>query len=210
MSVPMFPKVKSPFIRESRGGRYVVTSQIEPGYDWVFEDPRTAAVDKLHGSNVCVEIDRGRICNVYNRTQHLMEAPELRSDYKGHTARYLQGILQAADWGYLKPYMNDRHLVFGEMCGPTVNGNIHGLDTHVFVPFDYLRGKCAWKSWHDSRYPKTFEAISEWFKELPSLYAKRKGESGSLAEGLVFWNPEYGMAKLRRDMWDWYEGPEHG
>lgn len=49
-----FPKVKSPFVRETIGGHYVVTPNIEPGYQWVFEDDGVMAMDKLHGTNVCV------------------------------------------------------------------------------------------------------------------------------------------------------------
>jgi hypothetical protein len=31
-----------------------------------------------------------------------------------------------------------------------------------------------------------------------------------LAEGLVFCHPDGRMAKLRRDMFDWYKVPRHG
>ena len=43
-----FKKIKSPFIRaHNERGEYIVTPEIEPGYEWIFEDG-VRAVDKLH------------------------------------------------------------------------------------------------------------------------------------------------------------------
>ena len=68
----------------------------------------------------------------------------------------------------------------------------------------------AYTCW--GKYPKTFESMSEWFKELMPLYALRtngKDEVCPFVEGIVFTHPDGRMAKLRRDMFDWYEGRRH-
>jgi hypothetical protein len=65
----------------------------------------------------------------------------------------------------------------------------------------------TYKSW--GKYPKDFNTISEWFKELMPLYAMRKADSKGFVEGIVFTHPDGRMAKLRRDMFDWYKGPRH-
>jgi hypothetical protein len=45
-----FPKLESPFQRENKNGEYVVTPNINPGYEWVFNDVENVkAVEKLHG-----------------------------------------------------------------------------------------------------------------------------------------------------------------
>ena len=38
MKVRDMPKLESPFIRKMINNRYVVTPEINPGYEWVFED----------------------------------------------------------------------------------------------------------------------------------------------------------------------------
>lgn len=80
-----FPKVHCPFIRQTfnvdkedfkRCGNklqlrepkaYLVVNKINPGYEWVFEDPETIAVEKLDGSNVKILTEKGRLMAVQNR-----------------------------------------------------------------------------------------------------------------------------------------------
>ena len=68
--LPDYPKLHSPFIRKTfevnkeDWGKYgralqlrspdvrLVINEINPGYEWVFEDKNTIAVEKLDGSNV--------------------------------------------------------------------------------------------------------------------------------------------------------------
>jgi hypothetical protein len=47
------PKIESPFIRKEINNRYILTQDISPGYEWVFEDKDVMAIEKLHGTNVC-------------------------------------------------------------------------------------------------------------------------------------------------------------
>ena len=50
------PKLESPFVRTLLpNGDYIVTPEISPGYEWVFEDESVMAIEKLHGTNVSVE-----------------------------------------------------------------------------------------------------------------------------------------------------------
>ena len=62
--------------------------------------------------------------------------------------------------------------------------------------------------------------MSTLFKGLWSLYKRKQGIKGEVteeshfeetmaAEGIIFYSPEGRMAKLRRDMFDWYQGRRH-
>lgn len=193
-----FPKLQSPFVRKMVEGHYVVTNEIAEGYEWVFDDPRVCAVDKLHGTNVCVIINNDVVEAVHNRSQSLMDMPLIDMSMKAMAKNALEGIINNQSW-----IKGRTGRVYGELIGPKINGNLHEVDNYKFVPFDGLKEKCAWHSWHKEEYPKTFEAISEWFREIPSLYSKRHGKD-VLAEGLVFHHPDGRMAKLRRDMFSWF------
>lgn len=199
-----FPKIKSPFVRTMIDGRYLATPQIEDGYEWVFEDAGVLAVDKLDGSNFCICIKDGVVTSIDNRDHRIFHSPQLDLKCTGFASMALEGIINNRD---LLRTMEGR--VYGELVGPKINGNIHCLDRHLFVPFDYLKTSCHWKSWVRGDYPKDFDTISEWFKELPSLFTRRKTNRLELAEGLVFYHPDGRMAKLRRSMWSWFEGTEH-
>lgn len=204
-----FPKIKSPFKRtHNEKGEYVVIPEIEEGYEWIFEDG-VRAVDKLHGTNICVHFHNGQVVAVDNRTTRILELPiEIHSKNVGRKSRFLMGILNAADKGWLEPFENGR--VYGELIGPDINTNLHEVDYPLFVPFPYLLDRCHWKSWVKNKYPKTFDSISTWFKEIHSLFSEKNVKKQIPAEGLIFYHPDGRMAKLRRDMFDWYDGPRHG
>lgn len=202
-----FPKIKSPFVREKIDGKYVVTPEIAEGFEWVFDDAGVKAVDKLHGTNICVRVVAGRINSIDNRTTRVMNAPAIEINQNAGHARMLSGVIYAIDKGYFKGKGDGRY--YGELIAPEINGNLHGAGRPVFVPFDYLEWRCHWKSWINGKYPKTFESISDWFKELPSLYSQRAFHLDTPAEGVIFLHPDGRRAKLRRDMFDWYEGERH-
>ncbi|MBS0655211.1 MAG: hypothetical protein JSR46_05500 [Verrucomicrobia bacterium] len=204
-----FQKIKSPFKRvTNERGHYVVTPEIEEGYEWVFENG-VRAVDKLHGTNICVNFRDGQVIAVDNRTTRILQYPiEIPNRPSGNKSRFLLGILHAAERGWLESFDNGR--IFGELIGPEINTNLHEAHHSLFVPFSYLYDRCHWKSWVSNKYPKTYDSISDWFKTLTSLFTERVFKKQVLAEGLVFCHPDGRMAKLRRDMFDWYEGPRHG
>ena len=79
------------------------------------------------------------------------------------------------------------------------------------MPFSYLARKCHWRSWIKNQYPKDFESLANWFKDLPSLFNQVQHLEDIKAEGLVFYHPDgRRQAKLRRDMFDWFKGGGHG
>src|SRR3990167_1590991 len=153
------PKLESPFVRkENEKGEYVVTPEINPGYEWVFQDESVLAIEKLHGTNVSVIIEDAMVKSVWNRTERL----PFFNKGKRHV---MDGLLESYERGYLE--LDDGQW-FGELIGPKVNGNPYKLDKHVWIPFaTYAKEHLAYKSW--GRYPKTFESISEWFKDLQPL-----------------------------------------
>lgn len=201
------PKLHSPFVREMINGKYIVIDKINEGYEWVFNDTSVIATEKLDGTNVSILIDDGIIKSVWNRTE--------RVPFFNKGKQYIiNGIQEAYSRGYLDFLSDGQH--FGELIGVKVNGNRHQVKDHIFLPFEsYVKKNLVYESWN--KYPKDFESISKWFKEsLFSLYACRvKGCNGipveqrSKPEGIVFVHPDGRMAKLRRDMFDWFEGKSH-
>jgi len=65
------PKLESPFVREVVDGNYIVTDKIVEGFEWVFEDESVMAIEKLHGTNVSIEIKDGVIVGTWNRTERI-------------------------------------------------------------------------------------------------------------------------------------------
>jgi hypothetical protein len=193
------PKIQSPFRRETRDGAYIVTPTIEPGFEWVFEDPAVLAIEKLDGTNVSVVMREGRLEALANR-KNLIASDTLDVN------RFIQGVRNWIDRGNTLP-VDGQH--FGELMGPHIQQNFLELDRPIWFPFDYLKEKASYRSYH--KYPKTFENISAWFKDgLFSLMYQRFHTSVKRPpEGVVFWHPSKGWAKLRRDMFDWWDGPRH-
>lgn len=202
------PKLHSPFVREDNDkGEYVVTPKVEEGFEWVLEDDSVEAVEKLHGTNVSVVIENGYITSVFNRTGRV---PAYNKSKQYITKAVLNSMkrkytdLRDGQW-------------FGEVVGPKLQGNPYQLDKHLWIPFKkYSQEKLVYKSWGD--YPKTFESISQWFKDglIPLFYCREHGvsfqeaeEADAYCEGIVFTHPDGRMAKLRRDMFDWFKGRRH-
>ena len=195
-----FPKIHSPFIRKTINEKYLVTSEIDPKYKWVFEEI-TFATDKIDGTNISIKVKNGKIESVYNRTnEKFIFNVQEQTKWEGAC---LEGIAKAIQKGWLKNFQDGYY--YGELIGEIFNTNHHQLQGHLFVPFEYLRQHCFWKTWTQNKYPKDFNTISEWFKDLPSLFNQRLKLPEIKAEGLVFYNLDgTKMAKLRRDMFDWY------
>jgi len=185
-------KLKSPFVRKEINGNYIVTDEIEEGYEWVFEDETTMAIEKLHGTNVSILIQDGQVTGVWNRTERI----PFFNKGKQHI---IIGILESFTRGYMEFLPDGQH--FGELIGPKVNGNPYNLEQNIWIPFEsYGQKHLKYKSW--GKYPKDFKTISEWFKELMPLYALRLGQKEGFVEGIVFTHPDGRMAKLRCDMFN--------
>ena len=198
-----FPKIHSPFIREESKQGYNVTDKIDPDYSWVFKEKGVIATDKIDGTNVGIRIEKGNIIRIFNRTQEKFIFNVNQTKWEGAC---MEGVAKAIQRGWMRYEDGD---VYGELIGELFNGNRHQVKGNLFVPFNYLKDKCSWHSWVQNKYPKDFETISEWFKELPSLFNQRINLPGIMAEGLVFYRQNGEMAKLRRDMYDWHSGIGH-
>lgn len=195
------PKIESPFVREMIDGVCIVTPEIAEDCEWVFEDDRTMAIEKLHGTNVSILLQNGVITNAWNRTERIF--------FFNRGKRFIiEGLYNSFERGYMEFLVDGQY--FGELIGPKVNKNPYKLKEHRWIPFEtYAQEHLRYKSW--GKYPKTFEAISEWFKELISLYSLMTGnKENGFAEGVVFTHPDGRMAKLRRDMFDGYKGYRYG
>lgn len=197
-----YPKISSPFVRKMIDGKYLAIDEIEPGFEWVFEDEGVHAVDKLHGTNICLIFVDGILQSIDNRATRIFDKPCISANLKTNEARMIEGVINAFERKWIDKHFTGR--MYGELVGPTINGNIHHLVKHYFVPFDYLISHCHWKSWIANKYPKTFDSIQTWFKDLPSLFTKKMTKETQLAEGLVFYHPDgIRKAKLRRDMFNY-------
>lgn len=206
MKIRDMPKLDSPFLRVyDKDNNFLVISQINPGYEWVFEDPDVICTEKLDGTNVSVVIQNGHIESIWNRTERL----PFFNKGKSHI---IKGILESFERGYLE--LPDGQY-FGELIGKKLQGNPYKIDGHLWLPFaTYAQDHLKYKSW--GKYPKDYETISRWFKDdIFSLYmARTQSKHGKMyktfPEGVVFVQPSTGkMAKLRRDMFDWFAGPRH-
>ena len=193
------PKLESPFIRKMINGIYVVTPEINPDYQWVFDEPATEAIEKLDGTNVSLVIENSKVIKILNRTTEL-------EIFGG--SPIIPSIFNTAErWGLPK----EDGQYFGESVGDKIQANPLKIKERLWVPFYRAKQSLAYHSWH--KHPKTFENISLWFKNyLFSLAHQKYGEKDEkiLAEGVVFYHPDgIRMAKLRRDMFDWYTGVRH-
>ena len=218
-----FPKLYCPFIRQTfrvdrddfhKLGRklqlrkpevYLVVDRVNPGYEWVFDDPETFAVEKLDGTNVKIKTEKGRLVAFQNR-KNVIDPLQIIS---GKTF-LIEGLFRSIGKGYVKPDGEQA----GELIGPKVNENIYKLDFHEWYPFEKAITDLRYKSFHE--HDRNFDNWSSWFKDwLHSRYftklASKRGSSEKVfAEGVVFYNlkrkeeNKLWMAKLRRDMFPWY------
>ena len=217
-----FPKIECPFVRKKfkvniddwkKNGKklqirmpevYLVTPEINPAYEWVFEDD-TIAVEKLDGTNVKLLTENGRLTSLYNRKNPIDPLQIM----KGKTF-IIEGVFRAIQKGYIEK----DGVQAGEVIGPKLQGNPYQLDHHIWYPFSKAIKHLAYRSFHE--HEKTFDNWSDWFKNylVSRFAAKRKSKDKQyneiMAEGVVFYNlrrkeeGEIYRAKLRRDMFDWY------
>jgi hypothetical protein len=218
-----FPKIQCPFIRQTfpvdkedwkkHGSKiclkapevYLVVDRINPDYEWVFEDSETIAVEKLNGTNIKILTENGRLVAVQNR-KNVIDPLQIM---KGKLF-IMEGIFRSV----AKEYIKDNCEQAGELIGPKVQANPYKLEMHEWYPFELAIANLRYKSFHE--HERNFDNWSSWFKDgLASRYfTKRASKLGLdekvMAEGVVFYNLKRKaegktyMAKLRRDMFDWY------
>lgn len=215
-----FPKVECPFVRKTfsvnkedfkkYGSKhqlrtpevYLVVDEINPGFEWVLDDPDTIAVEKLDGTNVKLKTENGRLQALQNR-KNVIDPLQIM---KGK-AFIVEGVFTAIQKGYVEDNVEQA----GEVIGPKLQGNPLQLDNHIWYPFEKAIKHLKYKSFHE--HERTLENFNLWFKDhLKSLHhSKRVGyDNAVFAEGVIFYNlkrkaenKSY-MAKLRRDMFEWY------
>jgi len=213
-----FPKIECPFIRKTfevnkndykKYGRelelrtpevYLVINEINPGYEWVFEDEDVIASEKLNGTNVKLETEDGRLTSLMNR-KNLIDPLQIM---KGKTF-IIEGIFRAIQKGYIEENGEQA----GEVIGPKLQGNPYNLDNHIWYPFTKAVEHLSYRSFYE--HDRTFDNWSDWFKDyLISRFAAKRGEKNVMAEGIVFYSLKRKaegktyMAKLRRNMFDWF------
>lgn len=189
------PKLESPFLRE--GSEYLVTDKINPGYEWVFEDEGVTCQEKLDGTNVSIVVENGQVTSVWNRENKM----DLLSK---------NPVMEAVRNSYEKGYCNFTDgQYFGEAVGDRIQGNPYKLKEAIWLPYKtYFAKHLTYNTW--GKYPKDFKTISEWFEHgLFPLFSASKGDKDGFVEGVVFHHPDGRMAKLRRDMFSWYQGKRH-
>ena len=213
-----FPKLHCPFIRKDfdvsnddwkKLGRklmlrqskaYLVVDEVNPGYEWVFDDKDTIAVEKLDGTNIKLTTENGRLTELQNR-KNVIDPLQI---IKGK-AFLVEGVFTAIQKGYVE--MNGEQA--GELIGPKLQSNPYKLTSHLWYPFEKAVKHLCYRSFHE--YECNYENLSFWFREFlfSRFYAKRNKDN-VLAEGVVFYNlrrkaeGKIWMAKLRRDMFPWY------
>jgi len=213
-----FPKIECPFIRKTfevnkdnwkKYGRelelrqpevYLVTNEINPGYEWVFEDKDVIASEKLNGTNVKLETEDGRLVSLMNR-KNMIDPLQIM---KGKTF-IIEGIFRAIQKGYIEENGEQA----GEVIGPKVQGNPYNLNNHLWYPFPKAVKHLSYRSFYE--HDRTFDNWSDWFKDhLISRFAAKLGEKNVMAEGIVFYSLKRKaegktyIAKLRRNMFDWF------
>jgi hypothetical protein len=232
-----FPKIQCPFIRKkipiggSVGAQYVrdygrlstlpqqdlylVVDQVNPGYEWVFEDKDTIAVEKLDGTNVKLKTENGRLVALQNRLNVIDPMQVLKGNVP-----IIEGVFTSIQKGYVE----DNKEQVGELIGPKLQGNPYSLDSHIWFPFEKAITSLKYTSFH--KHERNYDNFRSWFRRLRSLFFIKYNKSISgasrtdlvwgapYAEGIIFYNlrrKEEGkvyMAKLRLDMFDWYYGFE--
>jgi hypothetical protein len=220
VSVLDFPKLESPFKRETINGVYQVVPKLKSEFEWIFSE-NVLAVDKLHGTNVSVLIQGHNIENIYNRIAKI--------DLWRSGEWFYEGVKNSIRLGNFCPDSLPDGQYFGELIGPKINANPYNLDKHCWVPFEYLKAHSYYKFWNEIVVKETqnlneqekFDYVSKMFKCLWSIYKRQRGIKGEVnektvfenslaAEGIVFYNTKTNaMCKLRRDMFSWYEGKRH-
>jgi len=223
-----FPKIYCPFIRQTfqvkkddyrkKGNQfqlrepevYLVVNRVNPGYEWVFDDEDTIAVEKLDGTNIKIKTEKGRLVALQNRKNQIDPLQIIRGQ-----VHLLESVINSAVKSWVQPDGEQA----GECIGPKLQGNPLKLDRHLWYPFDRAISTLSYRSFHE--HEKTFENLSSWFKDFlfSRLFTKMASKTGSqekvFAEGVVFYNlkrraqEKTWRAKLRRDMFHWfYDGIE--
>lgn len=229
-----FPKIESPFERTyNQYGRFTVDNHVKDDYRWVFgRAAEVECVEKLDGINCAVQLNDGDVVDVATRRDDrgMNRVLTYGSTEHHHIVRGVQnavrrGLLEDLGEGWFS----------GEVVGPKVQGNPHNVEEHIFAPFDWLRERCQYKSYgkYSTEYGAISDWFEGNLFSLFHCYlngaspAEASVSNGVFVEGVVFVHPEFegplrlenidtretdeykalatNLAKLRREMFSWYE-----
>ena len=174
------PKIPSPFEREMISGKYILVPKLKKEFQWIFSE-ECSAIEKLDGSNISIVTGDNTIKHIFNRMKKI-------DIWAKGGPRFAEGIQEAIRRNYLNLKKHSYKHIFGELVGPSFNGNPYKLDKHLWFPFYYLRERYEYKFWKDvikecegKTDNEKFLVVEEVFKELWSLMKRKFWGSSSVS-----------------------------
>ena len=169
-------KIPTIFMRDFDGDPSRVTRQPHPECDWVFAG-EGEATRKFDGT--CCLYDG----NWWKRREvkpGKPVPPDFREeDHDGKTGKRMGWVpVDATDKWHVEAINAAGQVAPGtyELCGPKVQGNPEGLDSHVLISHETAERLEA---------PRDFDGLKIWLETIPH-------------EGVVFHHPDGRMAKIKR------------
>lgn len=202
-------KLQSPYKREPREingkNHYVVKEDIDLDYMWVFEDPEVYAMEKLDGTNVSIMKCDGQLYEVWNRKNLVSKLIPSAGEDDWDNAKDFNHVIEGVKYSLEEVRKCPDGQSFGELIGLGIQKNPMDIPDKRWVSFNtFGKDNLVYDEWKDVE--KNFSAISEFMKNLKSKYYALNHEGKEeYAEGIILYRPSTGeMAKLRRDMYDWW------
>lgn len=211
MNIKDFPKIESPFEREENEFGYVIIPKFKREFNWILNKDLVIPTEKFDGTNVSVVVQEGKIARIMNRMSII--------DIWKSKEWFYNGIRRAIEESKFTPDLLSDGQYFGELIGPSINGNPLNLDKPLWIPFDYIKTHYYFKfyeKWLEENKlnenltdEELYNKFRELFIGLLSLWFRRRGIEKQ-PEGIVFHNKLTNeMCKLRIDMWDFHKGAKH-
>lgn len=178
---------KIPTIFE-RGDDFKVVNRPRAGCDWVFAG-EGMATEKLDGTNIRLTVRSGQVVRVEKRRnpskvqkqQGIVDGWYVDADEYGKDDKWIYEAVRATD---VTGWPEGEHSA--EALGPSIQGNVLGLDRHICVPFNLEIPVFA-------DVPRSYDQLREYLSALESKFSP-----GNLAEGIVFHHPDGRRAKIKR------------
>lgn len=173
-------KIPTLFVRDENDRRYV-TREVTPGCEWVIEG-EGIATRKFDGTCVKISDDGGLWTRREVKPGKTPPDRWEEVDFDETTGKRV-GWEPASQSSFVSPLMEAVYAQMTkpepgtyELCGPKINGNPEGFDSHVLVPHgDVVIGNL----------PRNYEMLRGYLSSMPW-------------EGIVWHHPDGRMAKLKR------------
>ena len=170
-------KIISLFKRDYEG-THKVYNEIVPGAEWVVNGEGTAT-RKFDGT--CCMIQKGRLFKRYDAKQGKptpagfvsAQAPDIKT---GHWPGWIEvSVSNPEDKWHREAYKVLMPDGTYELCGPKVQGNPEGFETHILISHGEEKVDA----------PRTYDSLKEWFKDKN-------------IEGIVWHHPDGRMVKIKK------------